>query len=167
MTIRLTVECLSFVCRLLFFISPSVLIYKLTKKEITFDKIPIVLIIENNLNWFHWDIYGIKIKDTFNNLNNSIFIFYFNIFIYILIFFTTTNIKNNWNSFNYNNNNCFNFIILFLLCQQIWKGYIIMVVNFIMNLSPRIKFIYFLSSNLDLWYLNNECNYMLYLCFNC
>ncbi len=167
MTIRLTVECLSFVCRLLFFISPSVLIYKLTKKEITFDKIPIVLIIENNLNWFHWDIYGIKIKDTFNNLNNSIFIFYFYIFIYILIFFTTTNIKNNWNSFNYNNNNCFNFIILFLLCQQMWKGYIIMVVNFIMNLSPRIKFIYFLSSNLDLWYLNNECNYMLYLCFNC
>ena len=77
MTIRLTVECLSFVCRLLFFISPSVLIYKLTKKEITFDKIPIVLIIENNLNWFHWDIYGIKIKDTFNNLNNSIILFYF------------------------------------------------------------------------------------------
>ena len=77
MTIRLIEDCLSFGCRLLFFISPSVLIYKLKKKEITFDKIPIILIIINNWNWFLWDIYGIKIKDTFNNLNNSIILFYF------------------------------------------------------------------------------------------
>lgn len=48
MTIRLTVDCLSFGCRLLFFISTSVLIYKLTKKEITFDITPIILIIVNN-----------------------------------------------------------------------------------------------------------------------
>jgi hypothetical protein len=47
MTIRLIEDCLSFGCRLLFFISPSVLIYKLKKKEITFDKIPIILIIIN------------------------------------------------------------------------------------------------------------------------
>ena len=70
-------DCLSFGYRLLFFISPSVLIYKLKKKEITFDKIPIILIIINNWNLFLWDIYGIKIKDTFNNLNNSIILFYF------------------------------------------------------------------------------------------
>lgn len=138
-TIRLTVGWLSFIFGLLFFISPSILFYKLIRKKITFDKIPIILTLINNLNCLLWDIYGIRIKDTFLTLNNSIF--YFLTFICVCLYFYFYSKEEILKTIE---------IILIILIISISIslfcflviinkdviGYIAMVINFIMYLGP-------------------------------
>ena len=138
-TIRLTVGWLSFIFGLLFFISPSILFYKLIKKKITFDKIPIILTIVNNLNCFLWDIYGIRIKDTFITFNNSIF--YFLTFICVCLYFYFYTKEDTLKTFGIISVILIITILISLFCFLIINnkeviGYIAMFVNFIMYFGP-------------------------------
>ena len=138
-TIRLTVGWLSFIFGLLFFISPSILFYKLIKKKITFDKIPIILTLVNYLNCLLWDIYGIRIKDTFITLNNSIF--YFLTFICVCLYFYFYTKEEFLNTFGIISAILIITILISLFSFLIINnkeviGYIAMFVNFIMYLGP-------------------------------